>query len=484
MADYGVTEVGFKAKRYEDIFSDIKTRFKTDLNIDLDRDPDMVSKLITNILTLPIVQSWSNTQTLQSMFDVDKATGVWLDNLASFHGITRSAGSYPRGRITINVSSPLTIPANQEFKSTKPDVFFNDSSVTISESSATKIVYSSILSNSTLKQSTVQVDGKTYSVNGTNPNNDSLIDLVYAINSDSSSVVTAGLEIVGAEAKLTLTSKSPYTKHSFNKGSIFSVLEMESYVEIRSDTLGEQVYSAGTVVVPHSFTAINSVINNEPIDNGAGEESDLELRQRIKLSRSRGKATVAFIKSNLLNVENVNSAIVLENDSEDYDLENNIPPKAFKCIVKGGSAEDIASTIWETKPAGISTAGDELVLVRDSENDLQSVWFSRVSDKYIHVEVRYSLYSEEEAPLDVESAIAEQVNLFGNSLGAGVDVIQGRIESAVYQNVAGLERVTVRIGATPSAQDPTPSLSSTNKISVNLSEEANFSLDRIVVLPA
>ena len=112
---YGVTSTGFKAKRYEEIFADIKQRFSTDLDIDIDRFPKTVEKLITNIIALPIAQSWSNTQTLQSMFDLDKAEGVWLDNLASFFGITRSAGSYSRGFEYITVDAVTSILEGEEF---------------------------------------------------------------------------------------------------------------------------------------------------------------------------------------------------------------------------------------------------------------------------------------------------------------------------------------------------------------------------------
>lgn len=481
MADYGVTSTGFKAKRYEEIFADIKTRFKTDLGIDLDRNPDMVSKIITNIITLPIAQSWSNTQTLQSMFDVDKAEGVWLDNLASFYGITRSVGSYPRGRESITVTSPVTIVAEEQFTDTSGNVFINEEAIVIAQSSATNIVFSTTTNNPTLQTSTILVDGNSYSVTGTNPATTGLNGIASLINADGDSGVTASVYDEQGLSYIVLDTILPFENHSFQASANMQVASITGYGEVRSEILGNNSYVEGSVVNAPAYTAIESATNLEPIDGGSGEETDDELRIRIKSTRNTGKATVSAIRSALLALDNVSTAVVLENDTEYQDIVNNIPPKAFKCIVKGGSRSDIANTIWDTKPAGIATTGDEVEFVDDVDAGSQAVYFSRIADKYIHVNVRYSLYDEEDAPADVAAAIKAQVLSYGEALDVGVDVIQGRIAASIYQNVSGLERVVVRIGSTTSPSDPTPTLNDYIPIDILAAEEANFAEDRISV---
>lgn len=480
---YGVTSTGFKAKRYEEIFDDIKARFKTDLGIDLDRNPDMIAKVVSNIITLPIAQSWSNTQTLQSMFDVDKAEGVWLDNLASFYGITRSIGSYPRGRESITVSSPLTILADEEFSDGQGNTFLNDEPIIINEESATKITYTTPMDNPSLTSSTVLINGSSYTAIGTNPSNQGIVLIADAINADADIDVTAVVYDEEGLSVLEITTNTLFERHTFLSSADLTPSEITNYGEIRSDTLGDDSYVENSVTTFPSYAAILSTTNLEPIDDGAGEETDAELRLRIKSTRSTGKATLASIKAALLAVDNVNTAVVLENDTEVQDTINGIPPKAFKCIVKGGETKSIAEAIWDTKPAGIASSGEETYLVRDSEGDLQTVFFSRVEDKYIHVQVRYSLYDEEQAPDNVAAAISEQVLAFGETLDVGVDVIQGRIGAAIYQNVSGLERVIVRIGATDSPNDPTPALNDYIPIDILPSEESNFDANRIVVSP-
>lgn len=480
---YGVTSTGFKAKRYEEIFDDIKTRFKTDLGIDLDRNPDMIAKVISNIITLPIAQSWSNTQTLQSMFDVDKAEGVWLDNLASFYGITRSLGSYARGRESITVSAPLIILPEETFTSTGGANFVNEEAININLTVATEVLLSADIANPSLTTSTILVNGNSYSESGTNPSTAGLTTIADMINTDITSGMFAEVVEENGKVMFSLKTSPPFSKHSVQATPDLVVEEITSHGEIRSVSLGDISYAENTVTTAPSYASIISATNLEPINGGAGEETDAELRLRIKSTRNTGKATVASIRAALLAVENVSTVSVLENDTEVRDNVNSIPPKAFKCIVKGGETANIAKAIWDTKPAGISSSGDEEIIIRDENNQDQVVYFSRVADKYIHVNVRYSLYSEEEAPANVGEAIAAQVLQFGESLGVGVDVIQGRIGAAIYQNITGLERVIVRIGTTQAPDDPTPALNDYIPIDVLPSEEANFSASRLSVSP-
>ena len=481
---YGVTSTGFKAKRYEEIFADIKQRFSTDLDIDIDRFPKTVEKLITNIIALPIAQSWSNTQTLQSMFDLDKAEGVWLDNLASFFGITRSAGSYSRGFEYITVDAVTSILEGEEFSDNNGNTFTNDNVITIQPTSLTKIKLSTPLDNPTLNQPYLLVDGDAFTGTASNPSTAGVQQLADSLNNNLVLDVTATVEVDGDNVLLEIVSNDQSDNLTYTVAAQpFIITEMTSFGEIRYTELGENSFQENTVVNAPNYTAIISVTNREPITGGSGVETDAELRERVKLGRRTGKATVEAITTAILNVAGVTTAVVLENDTLVYDNVNGIDEKAFKCIVKGGDAQTIAQTIWDTKPAGIQTSGDNDYIVKDSQGDDQEIWFSRVNNVYIHVNVDYSLYNEETPPSDIEDAIAAQVLLYGDSLDVGVDVIQGRIESSLYQNIAGLEEVYVTIGSTSNPEDPTPTLQSSPPIRISALQEANFSLDRITVTP-
>lgn len=481
---YGVTSTGFKAKRYEEIFADIKQRFSTDLGIDIDRYPETVEKLITNIITLPIAQSWSNTQTLQSMFDLDKAEGVWLDNLASFFGITRSTGSYSRGFEHITVSSPISIVPNEIFKNASGEEFVNDNVINITQESLTQFKASTPLANPLLASPFILIEGNPFSATATNPTTAGVQELADNINASSAISVLATVIVEGDEVFLEVTSRDELQRYAYEVSStFFTIKELTSYGEVRYTSLGENTFLEGTVNTGPNYTAIISVTNKEPITGGSGVETDGILRERIKRSRKTGKATTEAIKTALLKLSGVTTVIVLENDTLDYDNVNSIKPKSFKCIVKGGDSQAIADTIWDTKPAGISTSGGDVFTVKDSQLEDQEVYFSRVDNVFIHVAVTYTLYSEEVSPSDVEDAIKAQILSFGDALGVGEDVIQGRIQATIYQNVAGLEEVSVRIGSTVAPNDPTPSLQTSPPIRVSDLQEANFSLDRMSVLP-
>tara|TARA_R100000541_G_C1897352_1_gene83998 strand:+ start:47579 stop:49036 length:1458 start_codon:yes stop_codon:yes gene_type:complete len=479
---YGVTPTGFKAKRYEEIFAEIKQRFETDLGIDIDRYPDTVEKLITNLITLPIAQSWSNTQTLQTMFDLDKAEGIWLDNLASFFGITRSAGSYSRGFEYITVDSVTSILEGEEFSDNNGNVFTNDSIIVIKPSSLTRIKLSTPLNNPSLEQPYLLVEGDAFTATATNPSTAGVQELADYITSNIALGVTATVEVIDDTVFLEIVSDDQADKLAYTVAAQpFSIVEMTSYGEVRYSELGDNSFQENTVVNFPNYATILSATNREPITGGSGVETDGVLRERVKLGRSTGKATLDSIKTAILRVSGVTTAIVIENDTLVYNNVQGIDEKGLKCIVKGGDSQLIANTIWDNKPAGIKTSGDSSYTVKDSQGEDQEVRFSRVNNVYIHANVQYSLYGEELSPEDIEIAIAEQVVAYGDSLDVGVDVIQGRIEASLYQNITGLEEVVVTIGSTVNPEDPTPLLKTSPPIRISGLQEANFSLDRVTV---
>jgi uncharacterized phage protein gp47/JayE len=75
---------------------------------------------------------------------------------------------------------------------------------------------------------------------------------------------------------------------------------------------------------------------------GRFEEDDDELRlRRIKELKANGSSTFEALKANLLQLEGVQAVFIKEQQS------------GFEVIVHGGNDEEIAQTIWLSKPLGI-----------------------------------------------------------------------------------------------------------------------------------
>lgn len=105
-------------------------------------------------------------------------------------------------------------------------------------------------------------------------------------------------------------------------------------------------------------------ITGTDIENRAAFE-----QRRYATTTLNAKSTTQAIYSNLAQLDGVLNVYVCENDTNatktegatDYPL----APHSIYCAVVGGADKDIAKTIWDKKPAGISTNGNTTVTVYD-----------------------------------------------------------------------------------------------------------------------
>jgi uncharacterized phage protein gp47/JayE len=120
-----------------------------------------------------------------------------------------------------------------------------------------------------------------------------------------------------------------------------------------------------------------SVTNPLDAVKGANLETDESLRRRREEElRAVGSASVAAIRSAVLQVDGVTAVRIFENSTDDTDADG-VPPHSFELVVLGGVDADIAQAIWDTKAAGIGTYGTTTVAVLDVEGTPHDVRFSR-----------------------------------------------------------------------------------------------------------
>lgn len=189
-----------------------------------------------------------------------------------------------------------------------------------------------------------------------------------------------------------------------------------------------------------------------------------------------GDQTVT-VEMKILNVLTVDSATT-DVSAQTAAIKGGRPPKSFEAVVEGGSNEDIANKIWETKPAGIETYGNTSFTITDSQGDPQVIFFSRPTPIYIWVQVVLTLYTEETFPPDGIQLVAQAINNYGNSLGVGIDVLLQRVNAQIF-DVPGIASGVMQIAATNLPTD-SPSFG-TADIPIEDNEISIFDLDRIAV---
>lgn len=219
---------------------------------------------------------------------------------------------------------------------------------------------------------------------------------------------------------------------------------------------GPTIANAGTLTVRETLPAgWDAVTNPEDAQLGAAIESDAAFRNRREDELfAQGGGTVDGIRADLLKLETVIAANVLENTDSVVSAEG-LPPKSFCAVVHSdpGALDEqaIADSIWSNKPAGIEPFGDVLVDVLDSEGVTHTVGFKRPTETDVYVALRITTgpgYIGDDALKAAIIASAETPNTAGY-LDVGVDIYAGRFVTVAMQQ-RGVLNAEARVSATTS----------------------------------
>lgn len=226
-----------------------------------------------------------------------------------------------------------------------------------------------------------------------------------------------------------------------------SIIALESGLE--SNVAASSIIESLELIV-----GLDSLTNAEATTGGQNQETDAEFRERYKRSTALpGAATVDSIIAALLQVEDVRSAVVIENDTNS--TVDGIPAKSFESFVLGGESEDIAKAIFDKKPAGIQAFGDETEIVTDIAGQTHSIGFTYVQVVDVYVDI-VSIETNGDFPLDGNEQIKTSIIRYiggtdeDGQLYAGIsigqDVIYNKIINAIY-TVSGVQDIDVDISS-------------------------------------
>lgn len=203
----------------------------------------------------------------------------------------------------------------------------------------------------------------------------------------------------------------------------------DSYdIEFHSQSTGAIRANAGTLeeMVPVvGWTAITNVLD---ADLGSAEETDSELRVRREQEiAASGASTVEGIRADVLEVADVETVTVLENDTDA--TVDGIPAHSIEVLVRGGDDADIAAAIFASKAAGIQAFGVDSEVVEDSEGNEHTIGFTRPTELLMYldatVETDPDTYIGDTA---AKEFLADWANAYYSE---GVDVLKYRIIGAI-----------------------------------------------------
>lgn len=214
---------------------------------------------------------------------------------------------------------------------------------------------------------------------------------------------------------------------------------------------------AGTIsTIETSIGSIVGVVNTADATVGRNRETDAEYKQRhLETLNSSGCGTPAAIEARiLLNVPDVESVKVFENDTDAVDADGR-PPHSFETFVLGGDDTAIATEILACKPAGIETVGDVSILLPATTKPIK---FSRPTERYLHLEVTITQGEGYPTTGDPEAAIiAALATALGgggsHELEQGDDLYRAQLFGIITDAVAGIATIDIETDDTAAPLD-------------------------------
>ena len=177
---------------------------------------------------------------------------------------------------------------------------------------------------------------------------------------------------------------------------------------------------------------VDSVIGKSIFTKGEESESDYELRQRFNEAKEGlGSCNEVAIKAALLRVPTVTHAGII------VDEEN----ASFECFINGGYDyhTEIAETIFEKKPIGIKTTGNEAQEIIDSGGYSHIINFSHTTNAPVYVRVAIKTSAEFEGDTGKQE-IKKNLETYIDNVGIGNSVILSSLYGQIH-SVTGVREV-------------------------------------------
>jgi uncharacterized phage protein gp47/JayE len=182
---------------------------------------------------------------------------------------------------------------------------------------------------------------------------------------------------------------------TLNDNPITTDIETECVADTEGPFIGH-ANTAAKIMTP--VAGWSKAVFKHMIEPGRLLETDEDLRNRRATElKAKGSSTVDAIRSRLRQLKTVEAVHIKESSH------------SFEVVIKGGSDQEIARTIWDAKPLGVLTAGAVSSPVIDSLGHIRIIYFSRpmVIDLALHAKltVRRTLTDSE---LDnIKNAVAD-----------------------------------------------------------------------------
>lgn len=470
---FGVLSSGFAIKRLSDILAEIEEDQKAAFGV-VDISAESVFGQLNGTFANQLTEVWEQVQNAYNASSPNLADRLTLDYNVALNRITRLPSLPTLVEVGLKGTNGTNVLKGTQVSSTADGKVFEltvDTEITPLSQIKIAVVVVNVL-DSTLYTITINATPYTYTSDGSATTDEIADGLVADITADSGAIVTA--ENLG-DGVVMITAKSVSFDTAYDAN-----LTHYTISNFQSIELGAILAVADTLTAIETPVSGLDVVNNfEDGDQGRTPETDTELRaRRLESLQIVGAGTLPAMVARMLNdVDNVTIAKGFENRTDVVDGDGR-PPHSVEMVVVGGDETEIAQKIWNTKPAGIQTFGNDFRDITDSNGDTQRMYFSRPVNQYAWITADLTLYSEETFPVDGIDQVKAKILGYGQTLEIGEDIIPGRFYGTIYE-IPGIDTIAVTIAIT-ATEGGTPSYQGT-KIAIDSNELSVWALSRITV---
>lgn len=449
----GMTNAGFTRKTFDEILEGLKTQAKPifqDLvppgeEVDTS-DSSTIGRLI-GLITPDLDELWQASLEVYQAFDPNSATGVALENIVQYGGLTRNQDTFTTFDAKIWGDVNTLIPANQVIQGRTSDFFYSIGDTTLSEATAAGKGYTldTVVSGDTYSISIITTETVT-SVSVTATGLDTPLSILQQLEDQLDLTGLLFANLVGNILYIEPLSFYSTLYVSSTSLDLVKVMKRLTFVAATSGPVPAPIGEITNVITP--VLGWDSVTNPVSATLGLEYESDEDLRERFRVSKAlRANNQAEALYSGLLNISGVDFIKIYENVTDVVDLMG-LPPHSFMAVVQGGNSDDIGEVIWNNKPLGISSVGSTDVSVLDSQGIEQIVHFTRPIAVPIYVNLEITRVGNGFPATGVEEIRAAIVEYFRTNNAVGEPVVYSRLFTPV-NSVPGHQIDLLEIGTSP-----------------------------------
>ncbi len=206
----------------------------------------------------------------------------------------------------------------------------------------------------------------------------------------------------------------------------------------------------------NNIVGVVSVSNITPASGGEGIEKDIYYRERIRTSRqSKGGSTVDTITAELLKLTTINNVLVLENTTDEIDL-NGIKPGHIRTYIDGVDSEEVAKIIHKYKAAGIESEGDRTYEVENSGGQVTTERFYMMTKVQFYIKINITDTAAvgtvtEQLKADIKNVIIDYIESIqkGGMKSQARRIVVNQIESRAYSVSNNILELNATVGLSP-----------------------------------